>query len=92
MVRGTGSTSIVDGRRHPVLEVSVDGSKPDVSLQQTDVFPTWTMLCPSRKFGRMVRQYDLDAGRHTLRFKVVKNDFDIEAVAITDSPGSFERR
>ena len=65
---------------------------PEVSMQQVDVFPTWTMLCPSRKFGRMLRQYDLDAGRHTLRFKVEKNAFDIEAVAVTDSPGSFERR
>ena len=92
MVRGTGHAPVYDGRRRPELEVSVDGAKSEVSVQQTDLFPTWTMICPSRKFGRMIRQYDLDAGRHVLRFRLIKNGFDIEAAAITDSPGSFERR
>ena len=92
MVRGTGRNPVYDGRGRPELEVSVDGSKPEVSVQQADVFPAWTMLCPARKFGRMIRQYDLDAGRHTLRLRLVRNEFDIEALAVTDSPGSFERR
>ena len=92
MVRGTGSAPVNDGRRHPEIQVSVDGSKPEISLQQTDVFPTWTMLCPGRKFGHMVREYNFAPGRHTIRFKVVKNEFALEAVALTDSPGSFERR
>ena len=92
MVRGTSSAPVNDGRCRPELSVSVDGSKPEVSTQQADVFPTWTMLCPGRKFGHLIRCYNLDAGRHTLRFKVEKNAFDIEAVAVTDSPGSFERR
>ena len=92
MVRGTSSAPVNDGRSRPELSVSVDGSKPEISVQQADVFPTWTMLCPARKFGHLIRCYNLDAGKHTLKFKVVKNAFDIEAVAVTDSPGSFERR
>ncbi len=92
MIRGVGGAPVHDGKKRPEIEMTVDGSKPEIAVVQSDVFPTWSMLCPSRKFGRMVRQYDLEAGRHVLRFRLKKNAFSVEAVTITDSPGAFERR
>ena len=92
MVRGKGCGPVVDARLHPQFLVSVDGAKPEISRQQTDVFTTWTMLTPGCKFGKMLRSYELEPGRHTLRLKLKKNGFDLEALALTDSPGSFERR
>ena len=92
LVRGVSGAPVVDGRARPELEVSVDGSPAETSVQQTDLFPTWTMLTPGRKFGRMIRQYDFAAGTHVVKFRLSKNRFDIEALVLTDAPGSFERR
>ena len=92
LVRGVSGAPVVDGRARPELEVSVDGSPAATSVQQADLFTTWTMLTPGRKFGHMIRQYDFKAGTHTVRFRLAKNRFDIEALVLTDAPGSFERR
>lgn len=92
MVRGKGEAPVSFTSRQPKFQVSVDGSKPEISRQQCDVFTTWTMLTPGRKFAAMLRSYELDPGKHTLRLRLQKNKFELEAVALTDSPGSFERR
>ena len=92
-VRGTGGYGAYIVSKRPKIEVSVDGSKTEVSQQQADVYPTWTMLAPGRRFGLMIREYMLAPGRHTVRLRVSpESRFRIDALALTDDPKSFERR
>lgn len=92
-VRGTGRHRSYIVSKRPAIEVSVDGSEPMVSRQQADVYPTWTMLAPGRRFGMMIREYVLTPGRHTVRLRVdPKCRFELDGLAVSDAPGAFERR
>ena len=92
-VRGTGNYSAHIVSKRPKIQVSVDGAKPQISQQQADKYPTWTMLAPDRRFGLMIREYILTPGRHNIRIRVMPGSkFKIDGLAVSDNPKAFERR
>lgn len=83
MVRTKGSLA---------LKVAVDDDRPEVSRQQNEDYPTWTMLTPGRVFGNMLRHYDLKAGRHVVRIWPESGRPLAEGLVLTDNPLPFEPR
>ena len=81
------------GAPRPVWRVKVDGGAEECSEQQATDYYSWTMLAPGRRFGLWIHQYDFEAGPHTISIKPAKHDFkEWDAIAISDSPGSFDKR
>ena len=74
------------------LKVAVDNDAPEVSRQQNESHPTWTMLTPGRGFGDMCRHYDLKKGRHVVKIWQESGEPVAEGLVLTDNPLSFEPR
>ena len=72
------------------VTAAVDDDAPEVSRQQGQDHPTWTMLAPGRKQGNMIRPYDLAAGAHRLLLKSSTGAFRCDGAVVTDNPLSFE--
>ena len=74
---------------HVIVETSRGMEYGEVMTPNKEV-PSAELVPPLRSVLRVATPHDVE--RHEANMALEKNAFDIEAVAVTDSPGSFERR
>ena len=74
------------------IYAAVDNDKFELSQMLTFPYMSYSMLIPNRKFGNLLRHYNLKKGEHVLRLKAFQKGLRFDMIAITDSPRSFEPR
>ena len=85
--------AFAQGAGRTEVSAAVDGNKPmPTAIQPGKDFPAWSIVPVGFKSGPSchIRFYDFEPGRHTLRIKPWHGRYKLQAVVLTDSPGSFE--